>query len=205
MVSDGTTAEEGRTRWLRFGAVFGLGLLITGVLLVGVARGALAASFTVTGQSFKVSADSLRGSGFVMLGGVDRGADEAHPVAVSAFRSSELDNFCQSAVVSGLPIVGDLTLKMVSPGPAGMAATDIVIGVAELRGDLTMAGPQIGVDAAHVSKGPEGVKGAVGTFALQADEVRVGAVRQTAWSTVAHTIRLKELVLTVERGRSECF
>ena len=44
----------GRTRWARFVGVLGMGAVGAGVLLFGMSQGALAASFAVSGTSFKV-------------------------------------------------------------------------------------------------------------------------------------------------------
>lgn len=60
----GTTVVEGRTRWQRFAVVLALSLLAAGVLMVGLANGAIGASFALSGSSFKISASQLRGSGF---------------------------------------------------------------------------------------------------------------------------------------------
>ena len=193
----------GRTRWGRFAVTLGSGLVGAAVLVLGMAQGAIAASFAVSGVSFKVSADKLVGDGFVQLVGVDQGAGAAHPVAVSGFRSAVLDNFCQSVLLRSVPVVGDITLVMVSAGPGGMAATDLVIGVAGLSGDLTLVNPQLGVDAARLDKGP--VKGAAGSFGLQADRATIVGLRQTSWSTSAHTIRLKNLDLSLRKGDKGCF
>jgi len=193
----------GRTRWGRFAVTLGSGLVGAAVLVLGMAQGAIAASFAVSGVSFKVSADKLVGDGFVQLVGVDQGAGAAHPVAVSGFRSAVLDNFCQSVLLRSVPVVGDITLVMVSAGPGGMAATDLVIGVAGLSGDLTLVNPQLGVDAARLDKGP--VKGAAGSFGLQADRATIVGLRQTSWSTSAQTIRLKNIDLSLRKGDQGCF
>jgi hypothetical protein len=63
----------------------------TAAIGVALAQGALAASFSVSGQSFKVTADKLVGTGFEQYGAVDQGytldgQKTAHPVAVSAFK-----------------------------------------------------------------------------------------------------------------------
>ncbi|MBB5957173.1 hypothetical protein FHS29_003766 [Saccharothrix tamanrassetensis] len=195
----------GRTRWLRFIAVLCTGLAGAAVLLVGLSQGALAASFAVSGTSFKISADKLEGTGFVQFGGVDQGAGAAHPVAVSAFRTVVLDNFCQSVALRGLPLVGDVTLRMESGGPGGMSATDIVMGVEALSGDLTLVNPQIGVDAGHVTKGPAGVVGQPGGFAQQADKATIVMPREVAWSAAAHTLRLANLKMTLHTGSGECY
>ncbi|RKT54516.1 DUF6230 family protein [Saccharothrix australiensis] len=196
---------RGRTRRGVFAGVLVAGLAVSALLLVAVSRGALAASFAVSGTSFKISADRLEGTGFVQFGGVDGGPEGAHAVSPSAFRTVVLDNFCQSASLRSLPVVGDVTLRIASPGEGGMSATDIVLGVAEQRGDLTLLNPQIGVDAGQVSKGPPGVVGPPGGFGQQADRATIVAPRIEAWSAAASTLRLKNSLLTLHNGGGECY
>src|SRR5215475_3303731 len=94
---------RGGTRWKRFAVVMVPSVAATAAIGVALAQGALAASFSVSGQQFKVSADSLEGDGFEQYGAVDSGVTLAgkstiHPVAVSAFNSAEITNLCQSVV-----------------------------------------------------------------------------------------------------------
>ncbi|OLZ57405.1 hypothetical protein BS329_01665 [Amycolatopsis coloradensis] len=196
---------RGRTRRKLFAGVLVAGLTGMAVLLAGLSQGALAASFAVSGTSFKISADRLQGTGFVQFGGVDSGGGAAHPVATSAFRTVVLDNFCQSVSLRSLPLVGDVTLRIASTGEEGMAATNIVLGVAELSGDLTLENPQIGVDAGQVSKGPAGVVGQPGGFAQQADRAAIAMPRMAAWSAAAYTLRLKNSKLTLHTDAGECY
>jgi hypothetical protein len=195
----------GRTRWLRFLAVLAAGGVGAGVLMVGMSQGALAASFAVSGTSFKSSADALHGQGLVQFGGVDSGAGAPHPVVVNGFRSASLDNFCQSVFMPKLPVVGDVTMRITAGGRGAMSADNLVVGLDQLTGDLTLGNPQIGVDAGQFTKGPAGIKGAPGTFGIQADSATIGSLKQTAWSTTAQTLRFKGMGMTVRLGRSECF
>ncbi|TWP53747.1 cholesterol esterase [Lentzea tibetensis] len=195
----------GRTRWSRFVGVLGAGAVGAGFLLFGMSQGALAASFAVSGSSFKVSADGLRGDGFVQFGSVDAGSGQAHAVAVNGFRKATLDSFCQSVFMGSLPLVGDVTMKITAAGNGSMTADNLVVGLTDLNGDLTVTNPQIGVDAGQVDKGPEGLKGTPGAFALQADSAVIGSARLVAWSTTAQTIRFKGLGLSVRQGKQECF
>jgi hypothetical protein len=199
------SAARGGTRWARFAAVLVSALAAAAVLVTGLSQGALAASFAVSGTAFQVSADKLVGKGFVLYGGVDRGSGAAHAVAVGAFREATLDNFCQSVFLPGVPLVGAVTLVLTSGGPGGMAATDIVLGIESLAGDLTVTGTHIGVDAAQLTQGPAGAKGRAGGFGMEATTATIGGLRQVAWSTEAQTLRLKNLGLSLRKGRNECF
>ncbi|PRY34387.1 DUF6230 family protein [Umezawaea tangerina] len=197
--------SPGRTRWARFVAVFGIGAIGAGALMFGMSQGALAASFAVSGSSFKVSADTLTGEGFVQFGGIDAGSGQAHPVAVNGFRKATLDTFCQSVFLPGLPIVGDVTMRITAADVAGMQADNLVVNLTDLTGDLTLGNPQIGVDAGSLDKGPAGLKGQAGGFGLQADNATITGLHQTAWSTTAQTIKFTGMGLTVRTGRQECF
>ncbi len=195
----------GRTRWARFVGVLGLGAVGAGVLLVGMSQGALAASFAVSGTNFKVAASNLEGKGFVQFGGVDAGAGKVHVVAVSGFRSATLDKFCQSVFVPGMPIVGDVTMRITAADQDGMSADHLVVGLTDLNGDLVLGNPEIGIDANKVTKGPDNLRGLPGSFGLQADTATITNLQQTAWSTTAQTIRFKGMNLTIRQGKQECF
>src|SRR5882757_7799389 len=111
---------RGRTRWLRFAGTFAAGGVLAGGLLVGVGSGAFAASFTVSGTSFEVTSSHLHGVGFVQYGSLRGGIDAPHIVAENAFKSADLDNFCQSVFLPLPQPIGDLTLRITADGPAGM-------------------------------------------------------------------------------------
>ncbi len=195
----------GRTRWARFVGVLGIGAVGAGVLLVGMSQGALAASFAVSGTNFKVAASNLEGKGFVQFGGVDAGAGKVHVVAVSGFRSATLDKFCQSVFVPGMPIVGDVTMRITAADQDGMSADHLVVGLTDLNGDLVLGNPEIGIDANKVTKGPDNLRGLPGSFGLQADTANITSLQQTAWATTAQTIRFKGMNLTIRQGKQECF
>lgn len=203
-VEDDADQGYGRTRWTRFLATLAVGGLGAGVLLVGLSQGALAASFTVSGSSFKVSADHLEGDGFVQFGSLVAGTDAPHLVARNGFRTATLDNFCQSVFMPKLPIFGDITMRITANGAGGMHASDLVVDVAQVDGDFTLTNPQIGIDASQVAGGPAGVAGRPGDFGMQADHVSINKVRQTAWGTSAQTIAFKGMSLRIVPGQQEC-
>src|SRR5690242_12234313 len=106
---------RGGTRWKRFAVVMVPSVAATAAIGVALAQGALAASFSVSGQSFKVSADELHGKGFSQYGAIDVGKDpknDSHAVAVSAFNSATIQNMCQSVVTPGIPFLGSVTLQL---------------------------------------------------------------------------------------------
>lgn len=193
----------GRTRWRVFGLVLLVGLFGVGLMFTGLSQGAIAASFAVAGTSYKATADKLDAQGVVQYGSVDQSADQAHPVMVNGFQKAKLDNFCQSIVVPGLPAIGDITLKIDAPG--GMNAENLVIGVEEVNGDVTLNNVEIGRDAGTMDKGPNGVAGNPGTFGIQADSTQITGLRQVAWSTTASTLKLNQVKISASAGRDECF
>ncbi|MBQ0927491.1 cholesterol esterase [Saccharopolyspora endophytica] len=203
MGADVGETTGGRTRWRVFGLVLLVGVFGVGLMFTGLSQGAIAASFAVAGTSYKASADRLDAQGVVQYGSVDRSADQAHPVLVNGFRKAKLDNFCQSIVVPGLPAVGDITVKIAAPG--GMSADNLVLGIEEVTGDITLNNVEIGRDAGTMDKGPNGAIGDAGTFGIQADSTQITGLRQVAWSTTASTLKLNQVQIKASVGRDECF
>ncbi|MFI9385734.1 DUF6230 family protein [Kutzneria sp. NPDC052558] len=196
---------RGRTRWLRFAGTFAVGGVLAGGLLVGVGSGAFAASFAVSGTSFEVTADQLRGTGFVQFPGIAANPDVApHPVAINAFKTADLDNFCQSVFLPDNPFIGDLTLRITAAGSTGMHAEDMVVQVAQVDGDFTLKAPEIGVDASQVAGGPAGVVGRDNDFGMQASDVTINNLKQVAWGTSAGTISFKGMSLRIVSGNHQC-
>jgi hypothetical protein len=222
----------GRTRWRRFAAVMIPAVAAAGVLVAGVANGWVPASFSVSGSTFKVSADSLSGTGFVQYGGFafQKGAhtvpgpggtwlpDSAHPedlgklthpVAVSGIKSATLKNLCQSVTVPS--VNSSLVIHAGNSDDPNhqVTATDLLIGMESLTGDATFKNIVIGQDASTLTGGPEGAVGLPGQFGQQAEGVSITGLRQVAWSTSAGTFNLKGLDLHVSFGGTgkpeECF
>ena len=209
----------GRTRWRRFAALTVPAAALAGFIVLGMANGAIAASFAVSGQTFKVSADRLEGTGFVQYGGFaqEKGGRTLpgtnipdptdplnHPVAVSGIASAKLYDLCQSVKVPNLPVV----LKINAGGGGNPAeATNLRIDVTQLQGNATFTNIQIGRDASTLEGGGPGAVGLPGQFGQQAERVEITDLRQVAWSTTAGTFRLTGLNLAVNTGAqaTECF
>ncbi|MFG3497697.1 DUF6230 family protein [Streptomyces sp. NPDC047928] len=195
----------GRIDWKRFALLSLPAVGLTAALGVGLASGALAASFAVSGQQFKVSADSLTGEGFVQYGSFDTNArEELLPVAVTAIRRAELNNLCQS-VVTSLPIVGDISLNLTAGGKRPVVATDLFVDATQLSGDADFNNIEIGRDASTLDKGPDGAQGMQDLFGQQADDVRITGLKQVAWATNAGTFKLSGLNMKITKGKKECF
>lgn len=215
---------RGGTRWKRFAVVMVPSVAATAAVGVALAQGALAASFSVSGQSFKVTAEELHGQGFAQYGAIDSGytmsGDKTlHPVAVSSFKSATIKKLCQSVVTPNIPILGSVSLTL-RAGDSGdekkqVAAENLYIDVENL--DATKAvfhGIDIGVAAGETGpdkggKGP-GLKEGKGQtnpngFAQQATEADLYGVKQTAWATTAGTFKLSGLKMSLSTGVKECY
>lgn len=213
-VAQGSSAVKGGTRWKRFATVVVPATFIAGAIVFGQATGAIAASFSVSGSQFKVSADKLEGTGFVQYGGLatEKGGNPANPadpknhfVAVSGIKEAKLYNLCQSVKVPGLPVSMVIHAGQAAGAPA--EATDLLIDLTSLKGDATFQNIQIGIDASDLSKGGANAKGLQGSFAQQADSVVINNLKQVAWSTTAGTFKLTGLDLSLSTGGTpfECF
>lgn len=208
------SVARGGTRWKRFAVVMVPAVAATAAIGVALSQGALAASFSVSGQSFKVSADKLVGTGFVQYGGVDTGYDlkgnkSAHPVAVSAFKKAQINNMCQSVVTPDVPIVGTITLQLkAGGGKTPVEAENLYIDVAQLDTDAEFKNINIGVAAGSSTKGPGIAKGDKANpygFSQEADQAILKDVKQTAWATTAGTFKLSGLSMKLHKGVKECY
>ncbi|MFI0784206.1 DUF6230 family protein [Streptomyces lydicus] len=200
---------RGGTRWKRFAVVMVPSVAATAAIGVALSQGALAASFSVSGQQFKVTTDRLDGTGFVQYGAIDaqKGGKQV-PVAVSGFSNAKIKNLCQSVVVP-VPVFGDVSMKLsAGGGDTPVEAKNLYIDLDQLDADATFNNIDIGVAAGSTTKGPgmhKGDKADPGSFAQQADSATLTHVRQTAWATTAGTFKLSGLKMSVAKGKSECY
>ncbi|GGX25821.1 DUF6230 family protein [Streptomyces chartreusis] len=207
---------RGGTRWKRFAVVMVPSVAATAAIGVALAQGALAASFSVSGQSFKVTTDKLVGTGFSQYGALDEGytlsgKKTVHPVAVSGFKSATISNMCQSVVTPDIPILGNVSLILRAGEDPNkpVEAKNLYIDVADLEADATFENIDIGVAAKDANKGP-GMKGGGEQanpfgFAQQADKATLSGVKQTAWATTAGTFKLSGLKMSLSTGVKECY
>lgn len=203
------SVARGGTRWKRFAVVMVPSVAATAAIGVALSQGALAASFNVSGQQFKVSVDRLDGTGFAQYGALDtQHGGKNVPVAVSAFKSAKLKGLCQSVVIP-VPLFGDVSLKLsAGNGSKQVEAKNLFIDLDQLDADATFRGIDIGVAAGDINKGPsikKGDKADPGSFAQQADSATLIGVKQTAWATSAGTFKLSGLSMKVSKGKNECF
>ncbi|MEU0402203.1 DUF6230 family protein [Streptomyces sp. NPDC006197] len=221
---------RGGTRWKRFAVVMVPSVAATAAIGVGLAQGALAASFSISGQEFKVKANSLVGTDFVQYGSVDagkdlEGKDFAAPVAVSGFSEAWITNMCQSVVTPKVPFIGDVTLRLEAGTDAvktgkdedKVYAKDIYLDVSELKTDAEFKNIDIGVAAGKLNEfggktdaGKPGIqpntKANPYGFGQRAQQATLNNVEQKAWATTAGTFKLPDLHLSLHRGTSaECY
>ncbi|MEV6947405.1 DUF6230 family protein [Streptomyces sp. NPDC051172] len=212
---------RGGTRWKRFAVVMVPSVAATAAIGVALAQGALAASFSVSGQQFKVSAATLEGTGFEQYGALDSGytldgQKTTRPVAVSAFDHATITHLCQSVVTPNIPVLGSVSLILhAGDGKDAVEADKLYIDLDKLdTTDATFSNIDIGVAAGNTGKdkggkGP-GMKGGGEAanpfgFAQQAEKASLTGVQQTAWATTAGTFKLSGLSMSVQAGTHECY
>jgi hypothetical protein len=176
--------------------------VVATVLMAGVANGAVPVSFSVSGSQFQISASSLDGTGFSQYAGVAPDtAGTQHQVAIANIKSATLADLCQS-VVTDTPLGKVGMLITAGGGGHPASATDLQIGMTDLKGDSTFSNIRIGVDASTVSTG---AKGSAGDFAQDSDSITITGLQQTAWSTQASVFTLTGMHVQVTDGTKGCF
>jgi hypothetical protein len=176
--------------------------VVATVLMAGVANGAVPVSFSVSGSQFQISASSLDGTGFSQYAGVAPDtAGTQHQVAIANIKSATLADLCQS-VVTDTPLGKVGMLITAGGGGHPASATDLQIGMTDLKGDSTFSNIRIGVDASTVNTG---AKGSAGDFAQDSDSITITGLQQTAWSTQASVFTLTGMHVQVTDGTKGCF
>jgi hypothetical protein len=176
--------------------------VVSTFLMAGVANGAVPVSFSVSGSQFQISASQLDGTGFSQYAGVAPDtAGKDHQVAIANINSATLSDLCQ-AVVTDTPM-GKVGL-LITAGGGGKPATasDLQIGMTDLKGDSTFGNIRIGVDASTVKTS---AKGSAGDFAQDADTIKITNLQQTAWSTQASVFTLTGMHVQLTDGSKGCF
>ena len=208
----------GRVRWRRFAVMFIPAAGATALLIGLTASGALASSFSISGNQFQVSADQLTGTGFQQFGTIDQTAGgtnaqtgQPNPaiiaVAESEIGSADLTNLCQS-VVANFPFgLGTFTLRITAGnGGTPVHADSLVIDANQLSGTTaTFHNINIGQDASTLNAVSGLPKGVAGSFGQQASDVSISGLKQTAYSTSAGTFTLPGFSLNLSAGSNSCF
>lgn len=181
----------GKVRWRRFALLMIPAGAITAILVGLTATGSIAASISVSGTAFEVTATQLQGTGFEQYGGIVSTANGTqHPVAVSAIRNASLTDLCQAVKV------GPFTLVLrAGGGGTSVSASNLVVDADQQSGNATFHNIAIGEDASTLTEDP-GNTGAVGGFGEQADSITIDNLRQHTWLTTAGTFTLPGLSLS---------
>jgi len=176
--------------------------IVSTVMMAGVANGAVPVSFAVSGSQFQISASQLDGNGFSQYAGVTTDtAGKQHQVAIANINSATLTDLCQS-VVTNTPLGKAGLLITAGGGGKPATASDLQIGMTDLKGDSSFGNIRIGVDASTVNTSH---KGTAGDFAQDADTVKIVNLQQTAWSTQASVFTLSGMHLQLTDGSKGCF
>jgi Family of unknown function (DUF6230) len=206
--TSGPPAQQGRVRWRRFAAIALPSLAAVAAVMVLTAEGAIGASFSISGQQFKVSADSLNGTGFQQFATIDHTAKGTLvPVAESEIGSAQITGLCQS-IVAPFPFgLGDFTLRITAgAGGTPVSADSLIIDANQLSGSTaTFKQINIGQDASTLNAVSGVPVGTVGTFGQQASSVSITDLRQVAYSTSAGTFTLPGFGLRLAPGDNPCF
>ena len=176
--------------------------VVSTVLMTGVAQGAVPVSFAVSGSQFQISASKLEGTGFSQYAGVAPDtAGKQHQVAIANIKTATLADLCQS-VVTDTPL-GKVGMLITAGGGGNPAsASDLQIGMTDLKGESEFHNIRIGVDASTVNTT---AKGTAGDFAQDADTVTISNLQQTAWSTQASVFTLSGMHVQLTDGSKGCF
>ncbi|CAM5709090.1 Cholesterol esterase OS=Streptomyces griseomycini OX=66895 GN=FHS37_000922 PE=4 SV=1 [Streptomyces griseomycini] len=208
---------RGGTRWKRFAVVMVPGVAATAAVGIGLAQGALAASFSVSGQQFKVTAGHLPGQGFAQYGGVDsvytstEGKARAGPGRHLVVRRRD-DHQDVSVGQDGRPLRGEtvyLRLEAGNNAKKPVEAENLYIDVAQSDADAEFKNIDIGVAVKDKTRGPANKDEKTtlpGGFAQQAETADLYDVKQTAWATTAWMFKLSGLSMRLGTdSKMECY
>lgn len=196
--------SSGGTNWRRFAVAVAAPIVAVAFIGVGVAQGAVPAQFTVSGNTFKIKAKKLEGTGFVQYGRTVKNAAGTQTVATAGIASATLTDLCQSVRVPGADV--SLVIRA-GRGDDPAVAQNLLIDMTELSGNATFSDITIGQDASTLNLAGDAARGAEGGFGQQAEKVVIDDLRQIAWSTSAGSFKLTGLSLGLKFGDNpeECF
>ena len=196
---------RGGTRWKRFAVVMVPSVAATAAIGVALSQGALAASFSVSGQQFKVTADrSTPPASFSTARSTPKGAATS-PVTVVGIDNAKITNLCQSVVV---PVAG-LRRRLDEARPAGAGehagrgeeplhrprpagrGRDVQQHRHRRLREADHQGPRACTRATRPTRAPSPSRP---TRATLTD------VKQRAWATTAGTFKLSGLQMCVRRA-----
>ncbi|MFG3065471.1 DUF6230 family protein [Streptomyces sp. NPDC048231] len=204
--------RSGRTSWRRFAVVLVPSLAAAAALGIGMAQGALAVSFFISGQRFQLAADTLRGrdvSIYPMVDVTRKGA--LVPVVVLGFRHAQINRLCLSVIIP-IPVLGPYTLVVTGGIGRPVEAANLFIdatSVAAAQADTNNI--DIGIAAGAVTKGPINPQDRKSrwfdpnVFAQQAQSVVLKNVRVITVANSAGILNIPNFTMRVEQGDQPCF
>ncbi|MFI9363370.1 DUF6230 family protein [Kitasatospora sp. NPDC053057] len=195
-----TGTRRGRVRIKRTALMAVPAVAVGGILMTLTAQGVLAAQFSISGMPFTITADKLDGDGFAQFGSLDHmipgSPNQGHTggqvlVAVSAIKTAEITNLCQSVDLGGVNLV-------IHAGDNGtpVSASDLTTDSDLLSGDAEFKNIEIGGDASTYTKAGDVGKGGKGVFGQQADHVQLTHLNQHNYASTAVGFKLPNLRLS---------
>ncbi|MGW2374939.1 MULTISPECIES: DUF6230 family protein [Kitasatospora] len=195
-----TGTRRGRVRMKRSALMAVPAIAVGGILMTLTAQGVLAAQFSISGMPFTITADKLEGDGFAQFGSLDHmipgSPNQGHTggqvlVAVSAIKTAEITNLCQSVDLGGVNL-------LIRAGDSGtpVTASDLTTDSDLLSGDAEFKNIEIGRDASTFDKAGDIGKGGKGVFGQQADHVQLTHLNQHNYASTAVGFKLPNLRLS---------
>lgn len=187
----------GRVNTWKAATAMAVGCLMAAGTGTAMAQGGLSANLALSGTIFKVTIGDVVGQGFSLFVDSENMGEEApaEPVSRLKFDAATASNLCVSANLAEVPGVGPVSFKLLSEGENSVDADGLLVGAKVLQGDLTLANPQLGVDASQAN--PDAP---AGSWGLVSDGINVQARNIEATSVAANTLTVRNVTVTVERG-----
>ncbi|MGA5822323.1 DUF6230 family protein [Kitasatospora sp. NPDC094028] len=195
-----TAPRRGRVRFKRTALMAVPAVALGGVLMTLTAQGVLAAQFEISGMPFTITADKLDGDGLAQYGSLDhmiKNSPNAGKtggqvlVAVSAIKSADITNLCQSVDLGGINM-----LIRAGDGGTPVHADNLTTDSDLLTADAEFTNIDIGGDASTYTKGGPAGKGLPGVYGQQADKVKLNHLRQHNYAATAASFKLPNLRLS---------
>ncbi|GAA1645848.1 DUF6230 family protein [Actinoplanes couchii] len=195
-MSTAMATPVGHTRWRRFGVMMGIVFTVAAALVLLTAKGVLAVSFQISGMPFTITSPRLHGLGFEQFAVLDDLAPgspnagdegESRVVIVSAINTASLYGLCQQISLGGTNL-----LIRAGSEQTPVTASRLVVDSTLIQGDAEFNKIDIGQDASTLDRVP-GIRGGIGVFGQQAEEVTIRDLRQENYATTAATFKLPNL------------
>ncbi|MGN9796439.1 DUF6230 family protein [Streptomyces sp. OZ13] len=181
-------------------------LAASAALLVSVAEGALAASFLISDQKFKVTAERIEITGAIQYGALDKRYDgTVVPVTVSGADRSTSYGVCQSTV-QHIPLIGKVTARVTAKRVTALDSYSDVIESSQ--GTVTDKNRRTGIAAGAAKKGPginPGDNVDPASAAAEADSSVITDSRSILVATSARVTQTSGVSTRIYKGVNECF